>query len=460
MARRGDPSAVTMGPVAVRAVVGLSGIYAFRMLGLFMILPVFTLYGPEIPGYTPALAGLAIGIYGLTQATLQIPFGFLSDRIGRRPVIAFGLAMFALGSLLAGTADTMTEIIAGRALQGAGAISAAVLALAADLTPEEHRTKAMATIGMTIGMAFFASLILGPVIGARYGLSGIFWLTAAFGVIGLVILFLYVPAPRTSSVHMEAEAVPALIGRVLRDGRLLRLDAGILILHAIMTASFVALPPMLEAHMAGADHWMLYLVVLLLSVVIMVPFVILAEKHRRMRPVFVGAVAVMGLAQLGFYASGGSLAGLAVTLVIYFAAVNVLEAALPSLVSRVAPAQSKGTAMGVYSTAQFLGAFLGGVLGGLILGAGGTSQVFLLGVALAGLWLLLALTMRFPRHLSSRLLSVGRLPKAEAGELARRLGGVPGVAEAVVLGEEGIAYLKVDGRQLDEEALARATGHG
>ncbi len=449
-----------MGPVAVRAVIGLSGIYAFRMLGLFMILPVFTLYGTELPGYTATLAGLAIGIYGLTQALLQIPFGFLSDRIGRKPVIAMGLTLFAVGSAVAGTADSMMEVIIGRALQGSGAVSAAVLALAADLTPEEHRTKAMATIGMTIGAAFFLSLILGPIVAGQHGLAGIFWLTTLFALCGLAILFFYVPTPATSSVHREAEAVPELFGRVLSDPRLLRLDGGILILHAIMTATFVALPPLLGSHMAGADHWMLYLGVLTLSVVLMVPFVIIAEKHRRMRPVFVGAVVVMGLAQVGFYATGHSLAGLAATLVMYFAAVNVLEAALPSLVSRVAPAHSKGTAMGVYSSSQFMGAFLGGVLGGWILDHGGIPQVFLLGAGAAGLWLLLALTMRFPEHLSSRLLSVGRLPQVEAGALATRLGRVPGVAEAVVVGEEGIAYLKVDRRTLDEDALAQAAGHG
>ncbi len=451
-----------MNAIARRATFGLAGIYALRMLGLFMVMPVFTLYATDLAGYTAALAGIAIGIYGLTQAALQIPFGLLSDRIGRKPVIAGGLVLFALGSAVAALADTMTGVIIGRALQGSGAVAAAVMAMAADLTPEEHRTKAMAVIGMSIGAAFFLSLIFGPVVGSSLGLAGIFWLTAAFSVAGLAILAAVVPTPTMSRVHRDAEPVPAQFGRILRDGQLLRLDAGILVLHGAMTATFLALPLALRDHLgiAAEHHWAVYAGVLVASVALMVPFVVLAERRRRIKPVFTGAVAALGLALAGLAAAHGHLWTLLPLLVLYFTAFNILEATLPSLVSKIAPAESKGTAMGVYSTSQFFGAFLGGVAGGWMLEHHGIAGAFAAGAAGAALWLVLAATMRTPSFLTSRLLNVGPLGQAEAAPLASRLAAIPGVAEAVVVAEEGVAYLKIDRKTLDEEALAQAAGHG
>ncbi len=441
-----------------RAALSLGSIYASRMLGLFMILPVFSLYAADLEGYTPALAGLAIGMYGLTQALLQIPFGMLSDRIGRKPVIAAGLIIFALGSVVAALSDDIHGVIIGRGLQGAGAIAAAVMALAADLTREDHRTKAMAVIGMSIGLAFTLSLIAGPVLGAELGLRGIFWATAGLAILSLAILHLAVPTPTVTRFHRDAEPVPGQFKEVLRDGQLLRLDAGILILHMIMTATFVALPLVIRDYggLDADEHWKVYLGVLFASVLFMVPFVFLAERHRRIKQVFVGAILALGLAQFGMLNVQNvqdGLLNLLLFMVLYFGAFNILEASLPSLVSKVAPPQSKGTAMGVYSSSQFLGAFLGGAAGGWMLQHHGTAGVFALCVAMAVVWLLLALTMRSPRHLTTHMIHVGPVDDAQASHLATRLTKITGVAEAVVVAEDEVAYLKVDRHALDEQAL-------
>ncbi len=450
---------VAISSIERRAALGLGGIYAARMLGLFMILPVFSLYGAELDGYTPVLAGLAIGVYGLTQAILQVPFGMLSDRVGRKPVITVGLLVFALGSVVAALSDGMYGIIIGRALQGAGAIAAAIMALTADLTREEHRIKAMAVIGMSIGLAFTLSLIAGPALGAWLGLAGIFWSTALLAVLGLAILHVYVPSPAVSRFHRDAEPVPEQFKVVLKDGQLLRLDAGIMVLHLVMTATFVALPLAIRdiGGVPAESHWKLYLSVLVAAVLLMVPFIMLAERHRRLKQVFVGAILTLGLAQLGMLNVEHGLESLALFMILYFAAFNILEASLPSLVSKAAPPQSKGTAMGVYSTSQFLGAFLGGAGGGWMLQNFGIQGVFGLCAGVTGLWLLLALTMRSPRYLTSHMIHVGPVNNIEASHLATRLTEITGVAEAVVIVEDGVAYLKVDRHALDVEALDELT---
>jgi predicted MFS family arabinose efflux permease len=456
------PPAVDLAGVERRAALGLAAIYASRMFGLFLVLPVFTLYAQDYPDYTPLLAGLAIGAYGLSQALLQIPFGVLSDRLGRKPVITAGLLLFAAGSVWSALATSVVGILIGRAIQGAGAIAGPILALAADLTREEHRTRVMAVIGASIGLSFAAALVVGPVLGRHVGLAGIFWVTAALALTGLAVLHLLVPTPRVSRVHRDAEPVPAQLGEVLRNPDLLRLDVGILALHFVMTALFVALPLLLRDQV-GIDsdhHWVVYLGVLALSVGLMVPFVVLAERRRRMKAVFVAAVAAAALAQVGLMLPDAGTVRVVALLVLYFTAFNVLEATLPSLIARVAPPQSKGSAMGVYATAQFLGAFLGGATGGWALGQGGPQAVFGVSALALALWLGVAATMRAPRHLSTRLLAVGPLGAAEADALAARLAAVPGVAEAVVVAEDGVAYLKVDRATLDEEALARLSTPG
>jgi len=438
-----------------RTALGLAGVYGFRMLGLFLILPVFALFAEELPGATPLLTGLAVGIYGLTQAALQIPFGLLSDRIGRKPIIFGGLLLFAIGSAVAAMASDMMWIIIGRAIQGSGAVAAAVMALAADLTREEQRTKVMATIGMTIGASFMLAMIVGPAVNGWVGMSGIFWLTAVLALVGIALVALVVPTPSVSRVHRDAEAVPAMFGRVLRHADLLRLDFGIFALHLILTALFLAVPLMLrDAGLPAEDHSLVYLPVMLVSILGMVPFVILAEKKKKMKPVFLGAITLLGIAQLALWQSGqAGLWSLVIFIVLFFTAFNLLEATLPSLVSKTAPADAKGTAMGVYSTSQFTGAFVGGLVGGWVHQQWGLEAIFVFGAIIALLWLLLAAGMRRPGRHASRLLHLTEMPAEQAEQLAAGLRDIRGVLEAVVVGDEGVAYLKVDRDTLDDADL-------
>ncbi len=438
-----------------RTASSLAGIYALRMLGLFMILPVFALYSGQLEGSTPALTGLAIGIYGMTQAFLQIPFGLVSDRIGRKPVIIFGLLVFALGSVMAAGADNIWGVIAGRAMQGAGAIAAAVMALTADLVREEHRVKAMAIIGMSIGASFAVAMVLGPLLNGLIGVPGIFWLTAVLAVAGVAVVVLLVPNPVVSRVRRDAEAVPSQFAGVLRNGQLLRLNAGIFTLHLILTASFLVLPLALR-DLAGLDvgkHWEVYLTVLLLSLPMAIPFIIQAEKHQRMKSIFIAAVTVVMAAEVLLFEFHSQVLTIGFGLFVFYSAFNLLEALLPSLIAKMAPPDSKGTAMGFYSSSQFFGAFVGGTVGGWLHGQFGLSSVFLFCAAAALVWLVLAAGMESPRYLNTRMLRVGGLDASAAQQLAQRMIAVQGVAEAVVIAEDGVAYLKVDPGLLDEDEL-------
>jgi len=385
-----------------RAALSLAGIFSLRMLGLFMIYPVFALWARRLPDATEFSIGLALGVYGLTQALFQIPLGFLSDRLGRKRIIAAGLVLFASGSAVAALAHSIDGIILGRLLQGAGAVGSAVLALAADLTREEHRTKAMAIIGMTIGASFSLALVVGPILNRWIGVPGIFWLTAVLALLGIGVLYGLVPQPLVSSVHAEAEPVPALFKRVLTDRELLRLDFGIFVQHAILTASFLSVPFVLkQAGVALHNQWFVYLPVLVVSVIFMVPLIIMADRGR-MKPIFLASVATLGVSQLLLLLGHGGLPVVIVALLLFFIAFNLLEASLPSLISRVAPAEAKGTALGIYSSSQFFGIFVGGALGGWLQGVWGLTGVFGLCAALTGLWLVVAIAMRPPGRASSR----------------------------------------------------------
>ena len=433
----------------------LAGIYSMRMMGLFMILPVFSLYADSLAHTTPVLLGIALGAYGLTQALLQIPFGMLSDRFGRKPVITFGLLIFAVGSIVAANADSIMGVILGRALQGSGAIAAAIMALTADLTREEHRAKAMAVIGMSIGLSFAISLVLGPILNHWIGVQGIFWLTSVMALGGIAILHLAVPSPQESKHHRDAETVSAYFRAVIADKQLLRLDFGVFSLHMILTASFVVLPFALH-HYAGLDvskHWHIYLPVLLISMSTMIPLVVIAEKYRRIKQVYVMAIVLVALGEFGLSLAYTSTIGIFLTLLIFFIAFNVLEALLPSLVAKFAPADKKGTAMGVYSTSQFSGAFIGGLTGGTIYGTFGVSAVFDLCGVMALVWAIIAVTMQTPRFLSNYLLHIGRLPADEQQRLTAELGKIPGVHEVTIVEEEGTAYLKIDSKVIDHAAL-------
>ncbi|HEX5674944.1 MAG TPA: MFS transporter [Azonexus sp.] len=435
-----------------RAASGLAAIFGLRMLGMFLILPVFALYAEDLPGGdNHTLVGLALGIYGLTQAILMIPFGMASDRIGRKKVIIFGLIVFALGSFLAATATDIYWTIAGRALQGAGAISAAVTAMLADLTREEHRTKAMAFIGSTIGIAFAVSLVAGPALNRVIGVPGIFALTGILALAAIWVVKVWVPDPVDSHFHADAQANPARLKDVLRNDQLLRLDFGIFALHAAQMAMFVVVPVALKTSgLAADDHWAVYLPVLLGSFVLMVPALVYGEKRGQMKPVFIGSVALMLLAQLGLAFGIDHFWGIVWALFFYFVAFNLLEASLPSLISKLAPASAKGTAMGVYNTAQALGLFFGGMFGGWLAQHHGFASVFMFCVAMMAIWLLASLSMKPPPAIKTRMFRIGVMPADQAALLKAQLAGVAGVVEAVVLAEEGVAMLKVSLSGWDE----------
>ncbi|NBA96132.1 MFS transporter [Pseudomonas sp. R5(2019)] len=451
-----DPHSDRMSGSETRAAGGLALVFAFRMLGMFMVLPVLATYGMDLAGATPVLIGLAIGAYGLTQACLQIPFGILSDRIGRRPVIYAGLIIFALGSVLAANADSIWGVIAGRILQGAGAISAAVMALLSDLTREQHRTKAMAMIGMSIGLSFAVAMVTGPLLTRAFGLSGLFLATAAMAVLGIGLVAFVVPRSGGPLQHRESGVAKQALGATLRHPDLLRLDVGIFVLHAILMASFVALPLALveRAGLPKEQHWWVYLTALLVSFFGMIPFIIYGERKRKMKRVLLGAVGVLMVTELFFWKFGDSLQALVIGTVIFFTAFNLLEASLPSLISKVSPAGGKGTAMGVYSTSQFLGAAMGGILGGWLFQHGGLSVVFIGCAGLCALWLAIAVTMREPPYVTSLRMPLSPEAIREAG-LTERLRAVPGVTDAVVVADEAAIYIKLDTEILDRSSLER-----
>jgi len=447
-----------------KSATSLAGIFGLRMLGLFLILPVFSPYAHHLEGARehPMLVGIALGAYGLTQALLQIPFGMLSDRIGRKPVIAFGMLLFAIGSVIAAMSDSITGVLIGRVIQGSGAVAAAIIALVADLTREEHRTKAMAMIGMTIGVSFMISMVAGPVLGHLMGVAGIFWLTAALSLVSILFLYLVVPDPKHQVHHRDAEVTTGMLGQVLANRELLRLDFGVFVLHAGLTAMFVILPmvlmdpvhPLLE----GAAQWKLYLPVMGASFVLMVPLVIIAEAKRKMKQVFVSAILMLAVGLGLMSALSDSLMFIATALFIFFVGFNVLEATLPSLISKIAPASAKGTAVGVYNTCEFFGAFVGGVLGGFLYvpAQHNEAQAFLAIAGLLTLWLLVALTMAPPRHVATRMLHIEVSDERTADALRQRLLAVDGVAEVEIYPDEQVAYCKVDNKTLDDEILHTA----
>jgi MFS family permease len=434
-----------------RAAGSLAAVFSVRLLGLFMIYPVFAAYARDLSGANPYLIGEALGIYGLTQGLLQIPFGLLSDKIGRKVMIVIGLVLFGIGSAVAAQSASIGGVIIGRALQGSGAVGSVILALVADLTTEENRTKAMALVGITIGASFMIAIVAGPIIASFVGVSGIFWLMVGLALLGIAITQFAVPNPRRVRVHRDAEAVPALIGAALRDSELLRLDFGVFALHGMLTAGFLVVPGLLRSilNVPLQEQWIVYLPVLLVSVAAMLPAIIVAEKYRRMKGIFVGAVAMLAASQAMLYFGAGNLFVLLAALIVFFSAFNVLEACLPSLITKAAPSEAKGTAMGLYSSAQFLGIFAGGVLGGFAHQHGGDAAVFSLTVAIALVWLIAAATMAQPSYLTTRLLPIADGKGGDAENLAARLRQVPGVAQAVVMPDEKLAYLKVDSRSFD-----------
>ncbi|NRB24366.1 MFS transporter [Shewanella sp.] len=423
----------------------LAGVFGLRMMGLFMIMPVFALYGQHLEGFSPLWVGIAIGAYGLTQAALQIPMGILSDKFGRKPIILIGLVVFAIGSLVAANADTIYGVVAGRAIQGMGAIAAAVLALAADLTRDEQRTKVMAIIGMCIGFSFALSLLVGPIAAQYVGLSGLFALTACLAVLGMLIVQFLVPTPITHAPKGDTVATPTKLKAMITDPQLFRLDAGIFILHLVLTAVFVALPlDLVDAGLVKEKHWMLYFPAFIGAFLLMVPLIVIGVKKKNTKATFQASLLIMMLALALMALFTNNLMVLSIAVVLFFTGFNYLEASLPSLIAKFCPVGDKGSAMGVYSTSQFLGAFCGGLLGGGAYQLLGAVGVFTVALCLMAVWLLLTLGMENPVLLKSYTLEAAVEGKEQARAMASELSQLTGVAEAIVVLEERVAYLKVD----------------
>lgn len=444
-----------------KAALTLSAVFALRMLGLFMLLPVFSLVGQQLEGYTPALIGLAIGAYGLTQAIFQIPFGWLSDRFGRKPIILFGLVLFVIGSLVAAMSEHIYGVVAGRLLQGCGAIASAIMALAADLSRDEQRTKIMASIGMSIGAAFAMAMIVGPGLTDWIGLKGIFLVIAGLAVVAMLVIYFLTPNPDAQFVQRDAIASRGQFSKVFKDGQLMRLNFGIFTLHFLLTSFFVAFPNRLKGlGVDMAEHSWIYLATMVAAVVLMLPMIILAEKKRQHARVMLVGVILIALVQFSFGMFQFPLATVVVALVIYFTGFNLMEALLPSMISRIAPLSGKGTALGVYSTSQFAGAFLGGPVAGLIMQYKGMDGIYLIGSFMAMIWAVLLLGLRNPPALTAYTLTMPDVAKEAFPSLIDEIKAIEGVSEAIALPEAGAVYLKVDKNNLDNESLARYSQKG
>ncbi len=436
-----------------RATISLASIYGLRMLGMFLILPIFAIYAKTLDGgQSQTMVGLALGAYGLTQVLLQLPFGIASDKYGRKKVIYVGMIVFVIGSVVAAIGTDIITVIIGRAIQGAGAVSAVVMALVADSTREEHRTKAMATIGGTIGVTFALSLVAGPLLNQSIGVPGIFWMTAILASFAILVVKFLVPNPVNSHFHSDTETAPDKIKDVLSNTQLLRLNLGAFSLHAAQMAMFIVVPFALNetSGLHVNQHWMVYLPVLVISFVMMIPAIIYAEKRAKLKPVFIGAVAILLAAQLLFAATIHQFWGVVAALFFYFLAFNLLEATLPSLISKMAPAASKGTAIGVHNTAQSLGVFVGALAGGFLSQHYGFASVFIFCSVLIGFWLLSALGMKTPPSVKTKMYHVESLNDKEASALKVEIEKMVGVEEVAVLAEESTLIVKINNQQTVE----------
>ncbi|WP_186473810.1 MFS transporter [Psychrobacter sp. KCTC 72983] len=440
-----------MNSVEKRAILGVGGIFALRMIGLFMIVPVFSVYGDNYAHATPFLIGLAVGIYGLGQAIFQIPMSLAADKFPRKPIIMLGLILFAAGGIIAANATDIYQVIIGRALSGSGAVSAVLMALLADVTREEMRTKAMATMGLTIATSIMLAFAFGPLLVGSLGISGLFWLTAGFAILAMLLLFV-VPTPmRVLKHNLDNKSIGEQLATVLKIGDLNRLHFGIFALHLTMTAIFVILPHQLTEVMGLSvrQQGLVYLPLLFVGFAVAIPFIIIAEKKRKMRQVFLSAIAVM-TAALAFLAFGSQIGvGIIVGLLLYFMGFNLLEATIPSWISKRAPVANKATAMGLNSSSQFLGAFVGGAMGGLLLNQSNLLAWGLLSLVM-GIALLLIIPIAQPPYLSSTTVTIPK--NINIQDWSRQMLAVDGVDELVVMAKEQVAYLKLDKTQLTDDS--------
>lgn len=440
-----------MNSVEKRAILGVGGIFALRMIGLFMIVPVFSVYGDNYAHATPFLIGLAVGVYGLGQAIFQIPMSLAADKFPRKPIIFLGLILFAIGGMIAANATDIYEVIIGRALAGSGAVSAVLMALLADVTREEMRTKAMATMGLTIATSIMLAFAFGPLLVGSLGISGLFWLTSGFAILAMLLLVV-VPTPmRVLKHNLDNKTIGQQLATVLKIGDLNRLHIGIFALHLTMTAIFVILPHQLNEvlGLSVRQQGLVYLPLLFIGFAIAIPFIIIAEKKRKMRQVFLGAIALM-TAALAILALGSQVGvGIIFGLLLYFMGFNLLEATIPSWISKRAPVANKATAMGLNSSSQFFGAFVGGAMGGLLLNQPNLLAWGILAIIM-GAALLIIIPIAQPPYLSSTTVTIPK--NINIQEWSRQMLAVDGVDELVVMAKEQVAYLKLDKTQLTDDS--------
>ncbi len=439
------------------AVVYLAVIMAVRMLGLFMILPVFALHSSDYLYANAQLMGIALGVYGLTQGILQIPFGLLSDYTGRRLMITLGLALFIFGSIYAALAHTIYDLIIGRALQGGGAIGSTLLATVADLTRDENRSKAMAIMGLSIGGAFAVAMVLGPLLDAAWGLTGIFGVTAGLAFLGGIVLWCGVPAsPRLVSVSAKMSTREGLIN-ILKNLQLMKLAIGIFLLHAILTALFIIIPFILaqNLHLGRTAQILFYLIVLGAAFLLMLPIMIIAEKKRQIKPIFLSAILILGLTQLFLWPWHNRMMLVCTNLLLFFTVFSLLEALLPSWVSKIIPTHNKGMAMGIFSTAQFLGIFIGGVFGGWTFGHFGMNGIFGLNGIFVLIWLMLAIFLPHPPYLSTVIFKIHQFVERDLEILSQRLHAVMGIVEVSIMHTEDLIYVKIDQKVISKRQLRR-----
>ncbi len=448
----------SMSPLERRATISIAAIFSTRMLGLFMIFPVFVIFAKdEFAGVTGIQIGIAMGIYGLTQALLQIPYGMLSDKYGRKALIVGGMLVFMFGSIVAAMAETIEMMIVGRAIQGMGAVAAVLMATVADLVEEKFRLRAMAVVGITIGLSFTASLALGPLLSSWFGVRGIFWITAIIAFIGVLLVIYAVPEIKNQGFQREALVDKKQFLAVLKNKELLRLDIGVFILHAMLTAMFIAIPLMIrdQAALDILEHWKIYIPVMLLSFILMIPFIIMAESKGKMKQIFVGAILVISLMQFAFIFLPGGFWWISVILLLFFVAFNLLEASLPSLVVKISPADQKGTASGVYSSSQFMGAAVGGLIGGVSYQYYNIEGVFFFTGTIGLIWFIVASYMDNPLPLSIASVALNSQYNDEKiNTLTTKILKHEGVHEVVFKLEENRVFFKIDRKFINEVGLA------
>lgn len=431
-------------PTEIRASISLASVYALRMLGMFLVLPVLALYAAHFPRaeHHQALIGLSLGIYGLTQALLQLPLGIASDRFGRKKIIYIGLLVFALGSFLAASATTLTTLVIARAIQGAGAVSAAITALLTDVTRDEVRTRAMSMIGLSIGLTFSISLVLAPMLNQWIGVEGIFTLTGILTLLAIAVVHFLVPNPSYSNTTTPMQAFQ--LKSILKNPQLMRLNFGIFSLHSSQMALFIALPFILvHLGLPKTEHWYIYLPSVVIGLIAMVPLIIVGETRGKLKTVFIIGISCLILTQTFLAAYSQSIILILCYLILYFIGFNVLEASLPSMVSKIAPDNLKGTAMGVYNTCQSIGLFVGGISGGLILQYFGLHTVFAFCAILLCIWLIIAIRASSVQNLKTLSYPISHSWHHQLSGLENTLLAQPHVQSVSLDNNQYIVHLKV-----------------